>query len=169
MRAPGNAIDLTPDSFAVVRSRFAEDPSGMGRILWWALPCLVMMSVLQACDPSATDKASEPRSAPIAAPAGIRLVLVATHASDGCCRVFTVNPGQADAKVICTLLVLDPAGRVVYSGCIPGSPPGHRRPSGFDAPPGRHGHGVLRLSIDLAHDSYTAPCRPAAWHGGTAI
>ena len=70
----------------------------MDRILWSALPCLVMMSVsLQACDPSAIDKASEPRSVPGAAPVGITLVLVATHASDGCCRIFTVNPGQADA------------------------------------------------------------------------
>jgi hypothetical protein len=142
----------------------------MDRILRSALPCLVMMSFsLQACDLSAIDKPPERRSVPSAAPVGITLVLVATHASDGCCRVFTVNPGQADARVICTLVALDPAGRVVYSGFIPASPPGRRRPSGFDAPPGRHGHGVLQLSIDMAHDSYTAPCRPAAWHGGSAI
>jgi hypothetical protein len=78
----------------------------MDRILWSALSCLVMMSVsLQACDPSAIDEASEPRS--------------------------------TTERLRC--------------------------------PPGQHGHGVLQLSIDLAHDSYTAPCRPAAWHGGSAI
>jgi hypothetical protein len=59
-----------------------------------------------------------------------------------------------------------PSGRVVYSGFVVDSPPGRRRPiSGFTAPPGRHGHGVFQLPIDLAHDSYTSPCRPAAWHG----
>lgn len=79
------------------------------------------------------------------------------------------EPEPSRRQVICTLLALDPDGRLVYSGFIPGSPPGHRRPSGFEAPPGRHGHGVFQLPIDLAHDSYTAPCRPAAWHGGTAI
>ena len=140
----------------------------MGRILRSALPCLVMSVSLQACTSSAIDKEAD-TPGPSAAPAGVTLVLVATHASDGCCRVFTVNPGQADATVICTLLALDPSGRVVYSGFIPGAPPGHRRPSGFDAPPGRHGHGVFLLPIDPAHDSYTAPCRPAAWHGGSPI
>ena len=140
----------------------------MGRILRSALPCLVMSVSLQACTSSAIDKEAD-TPGPSAAPAGVTLVLVATHASDGCCRVFTVNPGQADATIICTLLALDPSGRVVYSGFIPGAPPGHRRPSGFDAPPGRHGHGVFLLPIDPAHDSYTAPCRPAAWHGGSPI
>jgi hypothetical protein len=140
----------------------------MGRILRSALPCLVMSVSLQACTSSAIDKEAD-TPGPSAAPAGVTLVLVVTHASDGCCRVFTVNPGQTDATVICTLLALDPSGRVVYSGFIPGAPPGHRRPSGFDAPPGRHGHGVFQLPIDPAHDSYTAPCRPAAWHGGSPI
>jgi hypothetical protein len=140
----------------------------MDRIRWSALPCLVMSVSLPACTSSVIDEEADPPG-PSAAPAGVTLVLVATHASDGCCRVFTMNPGQADAKVICTLLALNPSGRVVYSGFIPGSPPGHRRPSGFDAPPGRHGHGVFQLPIDPAHDSYTAPCRPAAWHGGSPI
>jgi hypothetical protein len=140
----------------------------MDRVLRSALPCLVMSVSLQACTSSAIDKEAD-TPGPSAAPAGVTLVLVATHASDGCCRVFTVNPSQADATVICTLLALDPSGRVVYSGFIPGAPPGHRRPSGFDAPPGRHAHGVFQLPIDPAHDSYTAPCRPAAWHGGSPI
>lgn len=97
------------------------------------------------------------------------LVLVATHASNGCCRVFTVNPGGADVTVFCTLVALDPAGRLVYSGFIPGPPPGHRRSSGFGAPPGCHGHGVYQLPIDPAHDSYTASCRPAAWRRRTDL
>jgi hypothetical protein len=140
----------------------------MDRILRSALPCLVASVSLHACTSSAMDKEAD-APGPSAAPAGVTLVLVATHASDGCCRVYTVNPGQADARVICTLLALDPSGRVVYSGFIPGAPPGHRRPSGFEAPPGRHGHGVFQLPIDPARDSYTAPCRPAAWHGGSPI
>ena len=133
-----------------------------------ALPCLVMLVSIQACTSSAVESEAPPPS-PSTAPAGVTLVLVPGHASGGCCRVFTVNPGQADATVICTLEALDPSGRVIYSGFIPGSPPGHRRPSGFNAPPGRHGQGVFQLPIDPAQDSYTAPCRPAAWHGGTPI
>lgn len=133
-----------------------------------ALPCLVMLVSIQACTSSAVESETRPPS-PSAAPVGVTLVLVPAHASGGCCRVFTVNPGQADATVICTLEVLDPSGRVIYSGFIPGSPPGRRRPSGFKAPPGLHGQGVFQLPIDPAQDSYTAPCRPAAWHGGTPI
>jgi hypothetical protein len=140
----------------------------MDRILRWALSCLVISVSLQACTSSAIDEEADTLG-PSAVPAGVTLVLVATHASDGCCRVFTLNPSHANATVICTLLALDPSGRVVYSGFIPSAPPGHRRPSGFDAPPGRHEHGVFQLPIDPAHDSYTAPCRPAAWHGGSPI
>jgi hypothetical protein len=142
---------------------------GIDRILLWAILCLVLSASLQACTSSPVDKDPEPSSEPTIEPKGVTLVLVATQAPSGCCRVFTMNPGQTAITVICTFLALDPAGRIVYSGFIPGSPPGHRRPSGFDAPPGRHGHGVFQLPIDLARDSYTAPCRPAAWHGGTAI
>jgi hypothetical protein len=141
----------------------------MDRILRSSLPCLVMSVSLLTCTSSAGDKASEPLSRPSAEPAGVTLVLAATHASNGCCRILTVNPGRADATVVCTLVALDPAGRLVYSGVIPPKLPGHLRSSGFEAPQGRHGHGVFRLPIDLALDSYTAPCRPAAWHGGAPI
>jgi hypothetical protein len=106
---------------------------------------------------------------PSAAPGGVTLVLAATRASDGCCRILTMNPGRADVAVFCTLVAVNPSGRIVYSGWIPGPPPGRTRPSGFVAPPGRHGYGVLKLPIDLVRDSYTAPCRPAAWHGGAPI
>jgi hypothetical protein len=140
----------------------------MERFLWSMLPSFVMSVCLLACTSSATDKGSEPLSEPSAGPAGVTLVLAATHTSNGCCRVFTMNPGT-DLTVFCSLVALDPAGRLVYAGVVPAKLPGHLRSSGFDAPPGRHGHGVVQLPIDLALDSYTAPCRPAAWHGGAPI
>ena len=99
----------------------------------------------------------------------MRLVLVASHGSDGCCRVITVNPGRADLTVACGLVALNPAGRLIYSGVVPARLPGHLRSSGFVAPPGRHLQGVVRLPIDPATDSYTAPCRPAAWHGSAPL
>ena len=140
----------------------------MDKILRSALPCLMILVSNHACTSSPIEKEAAPPR-PSAAPAGVTLAL-ATSPSGGCCRVFTVNPGEADATVICTLVAIDPSGRVVYSGFVPGSPPGRRRPiSGFKAPPGRHGHGVFQLPIDLAHDSYTSPCRPAAWHGGSPL
>jgi hypothetical protein len=138
------------------------------RILRSPLPSLVIAISLLSCTSSATDKEPEPPSGPGAEPAGVTLVLVATHASNGCCRVFTMNPGT-DLTVFCSLVALDPAGRLVYTGVIPPKLPGHLRSSGFDAPPGRHGHGVFQLPLDLTVDSYTAPCRPAAWHGGAPI
>jgi hypothetical protein len=155
----------------------ALGPAPLAELLRSVLLCVVMSGSLQGCTSSAINTAAdspEPTAAdspgPSAAPAGVTLVLVAAHASDGCCRVFTVNPGEADARVNCMLVALDPDGRLVYSGRIPGNPLSRfRRFSGFDAPPGRHGYGVIQLPIDLAHDSYTAPCRPAAWHGGAPI
>lgn len=70
---------------------------------------------------------------------------------------------------MCLVDVFDREGNLVYTGIIPPVPPGHRRSSGFAAPVGRHAHGVLDLPIDLAKDTYTGPCRPAAWHGGAPI
>jgi hypothetical protein len=149
----------------------AASPSilSMDRILRLALSCLVISVSLVACTSSATDHESKLLSRPNPEQAGVSVVLVATHASNGCCRVFTVNPGRADVIVFCTIVALDPAGRLVYSGFIPGPPHGRRRSSGFVAPPGRHGHGVYQLPIDTTRDTYTAPCRPAAWHGGAPI
>jgi hypothetical protein len=132
-----------------------------------ALAHLVMSVSLLSCTSSAIDDASGPLAAPSTGPAGVRVVLGAT--SDGCCRVFTMNPGRADMTVFCGLVALDPAGRLVYAGVIPARLPGHLRSHGFVAPPGRHRQGVVELPIDLAVDSYTAPCRPAAWHGGAPI
>ena len=136
-----------------------------------AIGWLMMAISLLACTSSAIERdvAVASPSGPRAEPEGVTLVLVATQASTGCCKVFTVNPGRDFVIVMCTLLALGPSGRVVYAGFVPGPPSGRTRPSGFDAPPGRRGHGIVQLPINLAHDSYTAPCRPAAWHGGAPI
>ena len=139
----------------------------MDRMLRSALGYLALSISLLSCTLSATDDASGPPAAPSAGPPGVRVVLAAS--SDGCCRVFTMNPGRAETTVACGLVVLDPAGRLVYSGVVPARLPGHLRSHGFVAPPGRHEQGVVELPIDLALDSYTAPCRPAAWHGGAPI
>jgi hypothetical protein len=127
---------------------------------------LVIAVTLLACTSSAIDGGPRPTSEPSADPPGITLVLEATHTS--CCRIFTMNPGAA-LTVVCAVVVLNAAGRLILTVVVPPKAPGHLRSSGFEAPAGRHGHGVLRLPIDLAADSYTAPCRPAAWHGGAPI
>jgi hypothetical protein len=128
---------------------------------------LVIAISLAACGSSAINQQLEPK--PDAETTGVTLVLVPGSDSVGCCRVFTVNPGRTDVTVFCTVVAIDSSGEIVFTGWIPGPPPGRTRPSGFVARPGRHGHGLYRLPVDLAHDSYTAPCRPAAWHGGAPI
>jgi hypothetical protein len=141
----------------------------MESILRSMLPCAVLSIALLGCTSPATERGSEPAPGPSVEPEGVTLVLVATHGSDGCCRVLTLNPGRAAITVFCGLVVLNPAGRLIYSAVIPPRLPGHLRSSGFVAPPGRHAQGVVRLPIDLALDSYTAPCRPAAWHGSAPL
>ena len=122
---------------------------------------------LVTCSPFANEQ-PEPSSTPSLERAGVTLVLLATSASNRCCRIFTVNPGRA-MIVFCSVLVFDPMGRLLYSGFIPHPPRGHSRPSGFEALPGRHGQGMFELPIDLARDSYRASFRPAAWHGSAPI
>jgi hypothetical protein len=141
----------------------------MERILRSTLAFVVISMVLLACTSPATDNGSEPTPEPGVEPEGVTLVLVASHARDGCCRVFTSNPGGTNMTVACGLVALNPAGRLIYSGVVPARLPGHLRSSGFVAPPGRHAQGVIRLPIDPAIDSYTAPCRPAAWHGSAPL
>jgi hypothetical protein len=138
----------------------------MGAIVRPALPRLVIAVTLLACTSSVVGEPPQPTSESGAAPTGIMLVLEPTHA--GCCRIFTMNPGPA-LTVVCSVAVLDAAGRLILNAVVPPKAPGHLRSSGFEAPPGRAGHGVLRLPVDLEVDSYTAPCRPAAWHGGAPI
>jgi hypothetical protein len=130
-------------------------------------PRLVIVVTLLACTSSAIDEGPGPTPEPSADLPGITLVLETTHGSS-CCRIFTMNPGPA-LTVVCSVAVLDAAGRLILNAVVPPKAPGHLRSSGFEAPAGRHGQGVLRLPIDLAADSYTGPCRPAAWHGGAPI
>ena len=100
----------------------------MDRILRSTLPLLVMSFALLACTSSATGDGSEPVGGrPSAEPPGVTLVLVAAHGRDGCCRVFTINPTQADTTVACGLVALNPAGRLIYSGVVPARLPGHLR------------------------------------------
>ena len=138
------------------------------RILRSTVWCVFVSIALLACTSPATDNGSESTREPGAGPEGVTLVLVATD-PDGCCRVFTSNPGPTNITVACGLVALDPAGRLIYSGVVPARLPGHLRSSGFVAPPGRHLQGVVRLPIDPALDTYTAPCRPAAWHGSAPL
>lgn len=142
---------------------------GMQKIFRSVVSCFVMSISLLSCTSSATNRGSEPLQASSSEAAGVTLLLVPTHTSNGCCRIFTINPGRADVTVFCSLLALNPAGRLIYAGVIPPKAPGHLRSSGFVAPPGRSGHGLLHLPIDVALDHYTAPCRPAAWHGSAPI
>jgi len=107
-------------------------------------------------------------SEPSSAPAGVTLSLALTP-QGRCCRLFTVNPGDAPVTVACSLAVLDGSGHLVYSGFLPRPPPGHRRSSGFEALPGRSAHGFFPLPFDLDGVSYRAPCRAAVWHGGAPI
>jgi hypothetical protein len=141
----------------------------MDGVLRSTVPIVLMSISLLSCTSSATDRGSEPTPVPSVELQGVTLVLVASHGTDGCCRVFTVNPGSADLTVACGLVALNPAGRLIYSAVVPARLPGHLRSSGFVAPPGRHLQGVVRLPIDPALDSYTAPCRPAAWHGSAPL
>src|SRR5262245_29695975 len=86
-----------------------------------------------------------------------------------CCIVATVNPGNSPVTVFCFIEISDDAGRLLSTDLVPPIPPGHRRSSGFEAPPGREQHGFEPLPLDLPAQSYTSTCRPAAWHGGAPI
>jgi hypothetical protein len=150
-----------------IRGPFIRKTLMQNRIPRSALLGSLLSISLVTCSTSA-DEQSEPSRTPSVERAGITLVLLATHASNRCCRIVTVNPGRA-MIVFCSVLVFDPMGRLLYSGFIPHPPRGHSRPSGFEALPGRHSQGMFELPIDLARDSYRAPCRPAAWHGSAPI
>ncbi|MDP9225168.1 MAG: hypothetical protein M3P18_15235, partial [Actinomycetota bacterium] len=102
----------------------------MCRILRSAVSWFVVSISLVTCT-SATHTGSQPSSEPSSEPAGVTLFLVATHASNGCCRVFTMNPGRADSTVVCSLVALDPAGRLIFTAVIPPKAPGHLRSSAW--------------------------------------
>jgi hypothetical protein len=87
--------------------------------------------------------------------------------SDGrCCLVTSVNPGESSTIVLCFVEVFDEADRLLSTHLVPPIPPGHRRSSGFEASPGRQGHGFQGIPLDLSSQHYVSTCRPAAWHGG---
>ena len=99
---------------------------------------------------------------------GVRLELQPTD-EGGCCVVTSVNPRDDAATVVCFVYVLDDAGRLLATRVVPPLPPGHRRSSGFSAPPGRFEQGVYEIPLQLPEQRYRTTCRPAAWHGGAPI
>lgn len=137
---------------------------GIGkRATLWVVCSIVTISAT-ACSHDGSIRV--PRSAVEA----VTLVLMpARPGSDVCCRVVTDNPGKQALNVVCHLIVSNLEGRVVYAGLVPGPPPGHRRSSGFLAPPGRHAQGLFDLPVDLDRVRYRAICPVAAWHGAPPI
>jgi hypothetical protein len=99
---------------------------------------------------------------------GVTIVLEPTPAGD-CCVVTTVNPRSSATTVVCFVEVFDEADRLLAASVVPPIPPGHRRSSGFEAPPGRFEQGVQRIPLELPEQHYRSTCRPAAWHGGAPI
>lgn len=90
--------------------------------------------------------------------------------SDGrCCLVTSVNPGDSSTIVWCFVEVFDEADRLLSTHLVPPFPPGHRNSSGFEAPPGRQGHGFQEIPLDLSDQHYVSTCRPAAWEGSAPI
>jgi hypothetical protein len=86
--------------------------------------------------------------------------------SDGrCCLVTSVNPGDSSTIVWCFVSVFNEADRLLSTQLVPPIPPGHRRTSGFETPPGRQGHGFQEIPLDLSDQHYTSTCVPAAWQG----
>jgi hypothetical protein len=124
---------------------------------------LILAVCLAACTSTPTENV-------VPTPAdAVTIVLLPGPEADACCRVFTNNPGPRAVHVVCHLIVSDLEGRVVYAGLVPGPPPGHRRSSGFLAPPGRQDQGRFDLPIDLDRVRYQAHCPVAAWHGAPPI
>jgi hypothetical protein len=133
------------------------------------LAALIIGICLAACTSTSTENA-DPISADDPTPAdAVTIVLMPVSGSDACCRVFTDNPGPEAVHVVCHLIVSDLEGRVVFAGLVPGPPPGHRRSSGFLAPPGHQDQGRFDLPVDLERVRYQAHCPAAAWHGGPPI
>ena len=85
-----------------------------------------------------------------------------------CCLVSSVNPGDEAVTVLCFVEIFDEVGELLSTHLVPPKPAGHRRSSGFEAPPGVESHGFQSIPLGSA-DSYVSTCRPAAWHGGAPI
>jgi hypothetical protein len=145
-----------PDSVTLIRGVL------VGRFRWFP-PIVLMMSY--ACH-TAAGVLPEPR--PTTEALGVTLVLEATP-EGRCCVVSTVNPGRTAMAVVCFAEAFDGAGRLLATHVVPPLPPGHRRSSGFAAPPGRHRQGAFELPAALIRNRHITTCRPAAWHGGAPI
>ena len=124
----------------------------------WVLA--VLLTAATAC----TANASADREQASAPPVGVRLDLQAID-DGGCCVVTTVNPRDDAVTVVCFVYVLDGAGRLLATRWVPPLPPGHRRSSGFSAPPGRFEQGAYEI---LSGCPSSATARPAARPRGTA-
>jgi hypothetical protein len=96
-------------------------------------------------------------------------LLLEPRSEGRCCLVTSVNPGDSSTTVVCFVEVFDQADRLLSTQLVPPKPPGHRRSSGFEAPPGRQEHGFQEIPLDLSNQHYASTCRPAAWHGGAPI
>jgi hypothetical protein len=129
----------------------------------WFPPIVLMMSY--ACHSTAV---MPPEPHPTTAVLGVTLVLEATP-QGRCCLVSTVNPRPTAMTVVCFAEAFDAAGRLLATHVVPPIPAGHRRSSGFAAPPGKHRQGTFELPAALIRNRYITTCRPAAWHGGLPI
>jgi hypothetical protein len=99
-----------------------------------------------------------------------RITVVFGPTPDGsCCVVTSVNPGPDPQTVGCLVYAFDETDHLLASHIVPPIPPGHRRSSGFAAPPGRHVQGAFELPPEFLEGEIVATCRPAAWHGGAPI
>jgi len=128
---------------------------------------LVALSTV-ACTTGTRDHGATLEAPPGRPARGITLVLAPT--SDGrCCIVTTVNPEDAEQIVLCFVEAFDAAGHLLTTLVVPPIPTGHRRSSGFVAPPGRQVQGRFDLPAELVDHPYLTTCRPAAWHGGAPI
>ena len=136
----------------------------------WLLPAAVLVA-LAACahadavgdnPPDRSSVASEPSSS-----AGVTLTLE-SRPGGRCCLVSSLNPGDEAITVLCFVEIFDEAGQLLSTHLVPPKPAGHRRSSGFEAPPGIERQGFQSIPLGSA-DGYVSTCRPAAWHGGAPI
>ena len=134
---------------------------------------LVALLALLAATCSGDARPSSSRSGRASPPndkdVGRVTVLFGPTPKGSCCIVTSVNPGQDEQTVACLVYSFDEEGHLLASNVVPPIPPGHRRSSGFAAPPGRHVQGAFELPPEFLEGEIVATCRPAAWHGGAPI
>jgi len=126
-----------------------------------AILCLTLVAVGSCSKAKGADHEPIPGS-------GVSMELV-PGPSGRCCRVVTVNRTDAALNVGCRVIAYDTKGHLLHVAIVPGAPPGHRRSSGFWAPPGRHVQGFFDIPIDPTRGRYEGPCNRIAWHGAPPI